>query len=74
MQVMWRNQSRQIDRDEEATWQRVGPLIARAISTVDLHLKSIDTRGLIGVHQSFQFRPLIARVITVEIKQMENAS
>ena len=26
------------DRDEEATWQRVGRPISRAISTVDLHL------------------------------------
>ena len=26
------------DRDVEATWQRVGRSIARAMSTVDLHL------------------------------------
>ena len=38
MQVTWRDQSRLIDRDEEATWQRVGRPIARAILAVDLHL------------------------------------
>ena len=26
------------DRDEEATWQRVGRPIVRAISVIDLHL------------------------------------
>ena len=44
--MTWCNQSRPIDRDEEATWQCVGYPIARSISAVDLHLKSMDTRSL----------------------------
>ena len=44
--MTWQNQSRPIDRDEEATWQHVGRLIARAILTIDLHLRSMDRRGL----------------------------
>ena len=44
--MTWRNQSRPINRDEEATWQRVGRAIVRAITTVDIHLRLMDTHGL----------------------------
>ena len=44
--MTWGNHSRPIDRGEEVTWQRVGRPIVCAISTVDLHLKLMDTRGL----------------------------
>ena len=37
-------------------------------------LKSVGTCGLIGVHRIVKSRSLIARVITVEIKMLENAS
>ena len=40
--MTWRNQSRPIDRDEDATWQLLGRLIARALLTVNLHLRSMD--------------------------------
>ena len=50
MQVTWHNQSRPIDRDEEATWHHRGRLIARVILAVDLHLRLMDT-WLNRVHQ-----------------------
>ena len=34
----------------------------------------MGTRALIGAHRSFYSRPFIARVITLEIKTLENAS
>ena len=47
---MWRDQSRLIDHDEEATWHCEECSVAREISTVDLHLNQSDT-WLNRVHQ-----------------------
>ena len=58
-----------------ATWRRMGHPIVRAISAVDLHLNQMDTCGLNrGSPIASKSAPLIARVITVEIKPTENAS
>ena len=43
---MCHDQSRLIDRIEEATWRRVGRPMAHAISAVDIHLNQMDTHGL----------------------------
>ena len=62
------------DRDEEATWQHGGRPIACAIVTVDLHLNQMDTWLESGFTDRIKSTPLIARVITVEIKTHGNAS
>ena len=46
----------------------------RAISAVDLHLNRWTHVAKLGYIGSFKSRPLVARVITVEIKTFENAS
>ena len=61
------------NRDKEATWEHCGRPIARAISTIDLNLNPMDTWLKSGITDRVKSAPLIARVITVEIKPDQNA-
>ena len=75
--MAWSEPSDQIainDRDEEATWQRVGRSIARAISAVDLHLSEEGYWQDRVRWMRYNLDRWSQWVITVEIQSIENTS